>query len=450
MYWRSRSLYIGVGTLGTGSQNQQNVVALYNAFTTTQDVTQLTANATTANGGGVIITGGSGACVSASYWDIGVRGDTGPSNHSSTVTLAPTYSILTDAADYAGGNNLGSNPTVVSQYCNGSRTPPEFKSMGYQVPPGISDATVPNPIFNLTPAATVDEGNNWINMAWGPLAMASPTTGAVLGNYALAAGSPSINYIPSSAATNFAEAPSLDFFGTSRKGNNAVDAGAVEFTGGVATGPPTLTSIAPTSGARGTIVPVILTGTNLTGATSVNVSGTGITVGALTVTSTTVTTTFTISNTATLSARTVSVTTPAGTSNTVTFTVNVGTVTFTSATNGTLGTVAGVRTLTFTIPTLRAPVTSVVTVTNSGTAPVQITAENLLVNIGGLYSVTANTCSFTAPLAIGGTCTFSVRYATPATLPALPDVGTLAVRNNGSGTIVIPAPPYTPFALVAR
>ena len=65
---------------------------------------------------------------------------------------------------------LADNPTVLSQYCNGSRVPPELVSLGYQVPPGISDATVPNPIFNLTPAATVDEGNNWINMSWGPLA----------------------------------------------------------------------------------------------------------------------------------------------------------------------------------------------------------------------------------------------------------------------------------------
>jgi len=43
--------------------------------------------------------------------------------------------------------------------------------MGYQCLQASRDATVPNPIFNLTPAATVDEGNNWINIAWGPLAM---------------------------------------------------------------------------------------------------------------------------------------------------------------------------------------------------------------------------------------------------------------------------------------
>ncbi len=107
---------------------------------------------------------------SNNYWDIGVRGDTSASSHGS-LTLTPTYSVLT--AGYTGnGNpnhNSNNNPTVVSQYCNGSRIPPELGSAGYQVPAGISDATVPNPIFNLTPAATVDEGNNWINLSWGPL-----------------------------------------------------------------------------------------------------------------------------------------------------------------------------------------------------------------------------------------------------------------------------------------
>ena len=37
-----------------------------------------------------------GACpAGASYWDIGVYGDTGPSNHSSGFSLLPTYSVLT-------------------------------------------------------------------------------------------------------------------------------------------------------------------------------------------------------------------------------------------------------------------------------------------------------------------------------------------------------------------
>ena len=109
-----------------------------------------------------------------------------------------------------------------------------------------------------------------------------------------------------------------------------------------------------------------------------------------------------------------------------------GTLSFTSATNGTLSTVLGIPTLTFTIPAPRAPVTSVVTVTNTGTGPLQITEEVLTSNAGGFYSVTATTCSFTTPLAANGTCTVSVRYATPATQPALPHIGTLGVYNDGT------------------
>jgi hypothetical protein len=80
-------------------------------------------------------------------------------------------------------------------------------------------------------------------------------------------------------------------------------------------------------------------------------------------------------------------------------------------------------------------VTSVVTITNSAAGPVQITAETLPLNIGGLYSVTATTCSFTTPLAASGACTVSVRYAAPAIRPLLPDIGTLGVANNGTGTV---------------
>jgi hypothetical protein len=212
VFWQNRPFHITVGPLGTGTLNQQNVVTL---------VPTLNQAST-------------GQCVTgASYWDIGVRGDSGPTNHSSTITLAPTYSILTPGStgySSTGLHNSTSNPAVVSQYCNGSRVPPENGGMGYQVPPGIADATVPNPIFNLTPAATVDEGNNWINIAWGPLAMTNPRTNVTLGNYAPAsATSPVVNYIPSTATTNYNEAPSLDFFGNARKSNNAVDAGAIEF-----------------------------------------------------------------------------------------------------------------------------------------------------------------------------------------------------------------------------
>jgi hypothetical protein len=223
--------------------NQQNVVSLFNAFSGTPAVSQTA----------------TGQCpAGASYWDIGVRGDTGPTNHASLVTLSPEASILTSTAGYTGGGlgfrvNSAANPAVVRQYCNGSRVPPELGSAGYQVPPGISDATVPNPIFALTPAATVDEGNNWINISWGPLATTNPLTGTTLGNYALTAGSPAINYItPLNSLVTYTAAPSLDFFNNARKTNLAVDVGAVEF-GAAPPVPVIAATLTPTSRNFGTV-----------------------------------------------------------------------------------------------------------------------------------------------------------------------------------------------------
>ena len=240
VFWQNSSYYIGVGALSPTFQ--QNVVALYNSFTSTLAPSQSTTDATTAHGAGSTITGGTGACTAASYWDIGVRGDTGPGNHGSGVTFAPTYSVLTNTGGTSeigvGTHDLaGTNPNFVSQYCDGARTPPEFAASGFAVPPGISDATVPNPIFNLTAVATVDEGNNWINLRWGPLSLLNPVsssvaTNVVLGNYSLAAGSPAIDAIPTSSST-FAVTPSTDFFGNARPdaaNPTHFDVGAVEFT----------------------------------------------------------------------------------------------------------------------------------------------------------------------------------------------------------------------------
>jgi hypothetical protein len=188
---------------------------------------------------------GSGGPVN--YWDIGVRGDTGPAGGnqlgagSTDIRLMPRYSILSSGG-YTGNNNLGNDPLVVSQYCNGARIPPENctgvaavdqpRCKGYNAPAGRSEFTGLPVVFalnQLTVAATVDEGNNWVNLGYGPLALANaataPGTGlpqALLGDYSITAGSPAFNTASSTGA------PDHDFFGRTRPQGGAFDIGAVE------------------------------------------------------------------------------------------------------------------------------------------------------------------------------------------------------------------------------
>ena len=118
-----------------------------------------------------------GACTpGASYWDIGIRGDTGPINHDNRdgLLIASTYSVMTDTTGYD-ATNMNQNPTVLSQYCNGSCTAPELASGGDQVPPGISDATVPNPIFRLQPATTEGLGQQLDQHQLGSLGAVRPS-----------------------------------------------------------------------------------------------------------------------------------------------------------------------------------------------------------------------------------------------------------------------------------
>ncbi len=166
-----------------------------------------------------------------------MRGDTGPSNRGPNA-LNPIYSVLTSASGYSGTNSTAA-PTVVNQYCNGTRVPPTCSvaegcggPSGYGVPPGIVDATSPNPVFSLTPAATVDEGNNWINVSWGPLALSDPSvnsgttgnwgSGPVFANYNL-----TTNFDPIASTV---APPNTDFNGNPRPPSR-FNPGAVEFQG---------------------------------------------------------------------------------------------------------------------------------------------------------------------------------------------------------------------------
>ncbi len=228
--WQNRSFYIGVGSFGSGNQSEQKIVSLYNSFTTTQAGTQTYTGDCTPGG---------------TYWELGFRGDTGPANH--TASGFTTYnSLMTSANSYVGtGNgNLSSSPAFVSQYCNGSRTPPEAGGMGWAVPPGTNESNAtPNPVFSLTPAAVVDEGNNWINLRWGPLSLTTPVTnalrtaGATLGDFrlqptsgAIDSGSTGVKFGTGGTAVTV-RPPSTDFFGNARPTGAGYEIGAVEMPG---------------------------------------------------------------------------------------------------------------------------------------------------------------------------------------------------------------------------
>jgi Bacterial cadherin-like domain len=209
MFWQNRAFNIVVGTgAALNTSVQQNTVTLSPSLSQAS----------------------TGACpATTNYWDIGFRGDTNSTTHNgSGFTLAPQNSILTSTAGgYAvNGNIQPSSTPVIKQYCNGSRVPPENGGLGWGVDPGISDATLPNPIFSLTAAATVDEGNNWVNLVYGPLSLFGPNN-VQLGNYSITTGSQAIDNGSSTGA------PNHDFFGTTRPQGGVVDIGAVEFVSGV-------------------------------------------------------------------------------------------------------------------------------------------------------------------------------------------------------------------------
>ena len=466
VFWQNDAYNIGVGALSAAYQ--QNIVTLYNAFTGTPAASQPSTDATAANGNGSIVIGGTGACIlpgttgAPSYWDIGVRGDTGPGNHASGVTLAPMYSVLTDATDYPGLNNLASNPTLVSQYCNGSRTPPEFQSGGFQVPPGISDATIPNPIFSLSPAATVDEGNNWINLGWGPLALTNPVTGTTLGNYALAAGSPAIDYIPTTAPT-YSVAPTTDFFGNPRPdiARTSIDVGAVEYLvpgntpiGSVTGGPLAFGSVAVGTTSAAQTLTLHNTGTaSLTGITVVVTapfSRAGGTCGAtLTTTTGTCTITVVFSPTVTGAATgTVTVTSnaqitgsPVGLSGTGVAAVSAATLTPTTRNYGTVTRNCPGTTVAQRLACMLDPA-QVFTLTNTGNVPLTGIANGLLggtnpaeFGIASLISTCGPAIPGTQPLgnatlAPGGTCVITVQFKPLTAQPTGVKNATISVTDS--------------------
>jgi hypothetical protein len=153
-----------------------------------------------------------GECTNgARYWDLGVLGDSGAATPG-TVRLNPTYSILTSTGGYPGQGNQATSPGLVNQFCNGSRMLPELGSV-------INPPTA----FNLQVAATVDEGNNYVNLRYGPLFVENPSSKVTVGDYHI------VN--TASAAYNrgtASSAPNHDFDGQPRPAAGLFDVGADE------------------------------------------------------------------------------------------------------------------------------------------------------------------------------------------------------------------------------
>ncbi len=430
LFWQNRSLVIGVGSSTSAFTNQQNTVTVYNANFAGPSTSTAASQTHT------------GICndTAASYWDIGVRGDTAPGS-AANGKLPAMYSLLTNSGEVAAGStNVPGNASLTATYCNGARVPVEAAAAmpagstspypGWLAPPGTNESNaLPAPPFTLLASATVDEGNNWINLRWGPLSMnlPNPVSGGALINAAPAAGSSAINEVPPMNLTQFnpySAAPLIDFYGNPRKtvSDPKVDIGAIESQTVVI--PPTISAVTATIGYRGQAVPVTITGTNLTGAT-VTVSGTGVTVGAVTVAANgnSLTTTFTIAAGASETARnvTVSVSGSSATLNNA-FTVAGPTLTSISPTAGNRGT-----TLPVTLSGNGLAGTTTVAFSGTGTgnvitcSGVSATATTVTANcsIPATANLTTRTVSVTSPNGTSNTVNFSVTALAAPTLTSI-------------------------------
>ncbi len=326
---------------------------------------------------------------------------------------------------------------------------------------------MPNPIFQIQAAATVDEGNNWVNMAYGPLSLVNPSAAsgttnynAALGDYSITSSSSAIN-----AGSNGAS-PNHDFFGTPRPQGAASDIGAVEFVGQVV--PPAVT-LTPKSAAFGNVQVGISTTSAPTQDFTLTNAGPGtFTISAISVDNATGTGGFSritgaavpnncggtltvAQGTCTIRVRfrpttaaggaisytgsvTVSGTGPGGAADTVTNSpapltgTGVQAVVAFSAPSPALTTT----------PATTTAKTGTVTVTNSGNGPLTITATPTVARISGatgtfaiVAPLSGTQCVNGSVVAAGGTCTIGVQYTPPTT-------GTTAQRtatSNGRVTL---------------
>ena len=210
-------------------------------------------------------------------------------------------------------------------------------------------------------------------------------------------------------------------------------------------GTPTLTSVSPNEGVRGTTVAVMLTGTDfVVGATTVTVGGTGVTVTNVVVgSSTSLTANFVLDPSAAVGPRTVTVTTAGGTSASQAFTINPPPPTLTGVTpnQGTLGTTVAV-TLTGTDFVVGATTVNVdgagVTVTNViVVSPTSLTAS---IVVDAVAATGARTVTVRTPGGMSGVQTFTIVAPPAPTLTSIsPDSAirgeTVAVTLTGTNFV---------------
>jgi hypothetical protein len=394
----------------------------------------------------------SSACdPAANFWDFGVVGD--PSQTAPLLApngrLRPEFSVLTPATfgitGYGGNSNRSGGATagLVKQYCNGAR----------MVAPGIPDVTPPIPAFQMQVAGAEDEGGNWIDVRYGPLSLNAEVavngTYPANGDYHIMSGSPAANTPVNTGSPT--GAPDHDIDAQARPNGGGFDVGADELYGPTpiaavspqalafgsqavnATSAPQVVTLSNTGSGNLVITGITITGQNTNQyarTTTCPINGTGLAPAATCTISVTFTPTSGGSkNQATLSIADNAVPSP----QTVGLTGSgaQGAVTFTSATPpGTLTTVPLLGT-TLGFGNQSGLVSSTVTVTNSGQAPLAITTVNVGNLFGTTFSIGPSTCT-NATVAVGGTCTVVVRFNAPT--GNSPRIGMLTLNDNGTGS----------------
>lgn len=454
LFWHNRAFSVDVvdtsGNIvsgsatptGTGLLSQQNLIALNPLLNQTA----------------------TGACVTPSnmpstfYYDVGLRTDDVVTQFISfTANKLQSYNsiISGDPQNVVTKTNpvAASSSPVVAEFCNGARVPPEKGGAfnGYNAPPGASETTSLATVFvfnGIKPAATVDEGHNWLNLTYGPLTLnrsavnstaangpelmvATASVGVGGGSYSIPATSPAAG--AGVVVNNLT--PATDYFGQVRLAS-ATAVGAVEVV--VALQAPTLTSIAPASGNQGATVAVTLAGTRLTGASAVAVSGTGVTCSITgTPTATSASASCVIGATAATGARSVTLTTPGGTSGPVTFTVNQAPPVLAFNCPGSLlQQAACALSGTYPFGSVSTTATQTFTLSNTGLGSFTISSITVPKTNGGAgtYSVSGGTCAAgTTVLLTGQSCTVAVSFSSPTNSATN---ATLTVGGTGTGGVV--------------